>query len=76
MRESEYGGAAFMVPAKNRPELVARMRAKGLTQQEIADTAGVSHQTVGRDLANVQMDIEKPTSIHTSRGQQRPQIQF
>lgn len=45
------------------------MRAKGLTQQEIAATAGVSHQTVGRDLANVQTDIEQPASIRTARGE-------
>ena len=50
MREAEYGGAAFMVPSKSRPEIVARLRAKGLTQQEIADTAGVSQRTVSGDL--------------------------
>lgn len=48
-REAEYGGAAFMVPAKQRPELVARMRATGLTQQEVADTAGVTTKTIKRD---------------------------
>lgn len=61
MREAEYGGAAFMVPAKNRPELVARIKAvevgrtargnpKHLTNQEIADTVGVSERQVERDL--------------------------
>lgn len=69
MREAEYGGAAFLVPSKNRPELVARMRAKGLTQQEIADTAGVSRPTVASDLLNADSDIETVTN---SRGQQRP----
>lgn len=49
MREAEYGGAAFMVPSKNRPELVARIRAAGLTQKEVAATAGVSVPTVKRD---------------------------
>ncbi|MGE9806930.1 hypothetical protein [Janibacter sp. G1551] len=49
MREAEYGGAAFMVPPKNRPELVARMRAAGLTQREVADTAGVTAQTIYND---------------------------
>ena len=42
MREAEYGGAAFMVPAKSRPETVARIRAKGMTQKESAETAGVA----------------------------------
>ena len=72
MREGEYGGVAFIVPSKNRPELVARMRAKGLTQQEIADTAGVNHATVSRDLANANSDDAEPPTITNSRGQQRP----
>ncbi len=71
MREAEYGGAAFMVPARQRPELVARMRATGLTQQDIADTAGVSRTTVVADL-NADSDIEPPATITNSRGQQRP----
>lgn len=62
MREAEYGGAAFMVPAKNRPELVARIKAvevgrtarggsKHLTNQEIAETVGVSERQVKYDLS-------------------------
>lgn len=70
MREAEYGGAAFMVPSKNRPELVARLRAKGLTQQEIAATAGVSQRTVSGDLNS--NSANQPESITNSRGQQRP----
>lgn len=61
MREAEYGGAAFMVPSKNRPEIVARIKAveigrsargnsKHLTDQEIADTVGVSRSQVQDDL--------------------------
>lgn len=69
MREAEYGGAAFMVPNKNRPELEARMRAKGLTNKEIGATAGVSEATVSRDLANASSG---PDTITNSRGQQRP----
>lgn len=69
MREAEYGGAAFMVPAKTRPEFVERMRAKGLTQQEIADTAGVSRPTIAADVASMSNpDIQ----VTNSRGQQRP----
>lgn len=73
MREAEYGDAAFMVPSRQRPELVQRMRAKGLTQQEIADTAGIDRRTVIRDLnvTNAHSDGPTPT-ITNSRGQQRP----
>lgn len=72
MREEVYGGAAFMVPRAERPELVARMRRLGLTQQEIADTAGVSRPTVVNDLSSLSgTDIEAPTIVN-ARGQQRP----
>lgn len=50
MREAEYGGAAFMVPAKNRPELVARIHEAGLSKREAARTAGVDEGTVRNDL--------------------------
>lgn len=61
MREAEYGGIAFMVPGKQRPEIVARIKAievgrtvrgkaKHLTDQEIADTLGVSRSRVQNDL--------------------------
>lgn len=73
MREEEYGGIAVIVPRADRPELVAKLRGEGLTQQAIADTLGVSHQTVGRDL-NVQMDNEaaEQAVVTNARGQQRP----
>lgn len=75
MREAEYGGAAFMVPRAERPELLARMRRSGLTQQEIADTAGITDRQVRRDLASTGhlsgSDFEMPT-ITNARGQQRP----
>lgn len=73
MREAEYGDAAFMVPSRQRPELVARMRAKGLTQQEIAATAGVNRETVANDIRSMsESGIEVPPAITNSRGQQRP----
>ncbi|MFF2452127.1 hypothetical protein [Isoptericola sp. NPDC058082] len=51
MREAEYGGeASFLVPTAKRRELVARLRAAGLTQREIAATAGVAERTVRYDL--------------------------
>lgn len=50
MREAEYGGAAFMVPSKSRPEIVARIKASGLSQREIARTAGVDEGTIRNDL--------------------------
>lgn len=74
MREAEYGGAAFMVPRAERPELMARMRRSGLTQQEIADTAGVGQSQVQRDL-KTHMGNEPPAApitITNARGQQRP----
>lgn len=73
MREAEYGEVAFIVPRKDRPELVARMRRAGLTQQEIADTAGVTEVTVRRDLSqSTNVDSGEPTPITNSRGRQRP----
>lgn len=71
MRESEYGGAAFMVPSKSRPEIVARIRAAGLTQKEIADTAGVNHATISRDLANAN-SADAPSTITNVNGVERP----
>lgn len=72
MREAEYGGAAFMVPSKSRPELVARIRAKGLTQQEIASTAGVTERTVRNDLSTGKVSGSDAEPITNARGQQRP----
>jgi hypothetical protein len=73
MREAEYGGAAFMVPRRERPELVAELRREGLTQQEIADTAGVTQQQVGRDLNTHMRNEDEPApEVTNSRGQQRP----
>ncbi|WP_281712266.1 hypothetical protein [Dermacoccus nishinomiyaensis] len=62
MREAEYGGAAFMVPSKSQPEIVKRIKAieigrtarggaKHLTNQEIADTTGLSERHVRRLLS-------------------------
>lgn len=76
MREAEYGGAAFMVPRAERPELVARMRSQGLTHREIAETAGVSDETVRRDLETKNVgspcDLAPAATITNARGQQRP----
>lgn len=72
MREHEYGGAAFMVPSKSRPEIVARIRAAGLTQKEIADTAGVNQATIARDLAKSDYANAYSEPVTNSRGQQRP----
>ena len=60
MREAEYGGAAFMVPPKNRPELVERMKAKDLSQREIARTAGVDEGTVRNDLRSSGAEFSAP----------------
>lgn len=71
MREAEYGDAAFMVPRRQRPELVGRMRAAGLTQKQIAETAGVAETTIRNDLNRTFAD-EEPVVITNARGQQRP----
>lgn len=72
MREAEYGGAAFMVPSKSRPEIVARIREKGLTQQEIAATTGVTERTVRNDLASTGNVSGSEITVTNSRGQERP----
>lgn len=77
MREAEYGGAAFMVPRAERPELQARMRKQGLTLKEIADTSGVGIETVRRDLSDFSDENSEtcppaPAAITNTRGQQRP----
>ena len=70
MREGGYGGAACMVPTGSRPRIVGRLRELGLTQQSIADTVGVSQNTIHRDLI---IDIDNQTAtITNARGQQRP----
>ena len=71
MREAEYGDAAFMVPRKDRPELVGRMRAAGLTNQEIANTAGVTEKTVRNDVRESEYS-DSPSTVTNSRGEQRP----
>lgn len=70
MREAEYGGAAFMVPSKSRPEIVARIRAAGLTHREIGSTAGVSDETVRRDLQTT--NVGSPATVTNVNGVERP----
>lgn len=72
MREAEYGGAAFMVPSKSRPEIVARIREAGLTQREAAATAGVTERTIRNDLTSTGNFSGSEAVITNSRGQQRP----
>lgn len=61
MREAEYGGAAVMLPTGSRPQVAERLKAievgktsrgtpKHLTDQELADTLGVSRRQVQDDL--------------------------
>ncbi|MEV1293862.1 helix-turn-helix domain-containing protein [Pseudonocardia sp. NPDC049635] len=54
--------------------LVAGLRADGKTQQEIADTLGVSRQTVQLDLSNddVANIGNVPTTITDTKGRQQP----
>ena len=56
---------------RDRPELVARMRQAGLTQQQIADTARSIWTTVRCDL-NMQMGNQEPVVIVNQRGEYSP----
>lgn len=68
----QAGGAVVIVPRADRPQLVARLRSEGLSQQQIGDTLGVNQATVNRDL-NMQMHNEdEPPTITNARGQERP----
>lgn len=73
MREVEYADMGVVAPRADRPELVSRLRAKGLTQKEIAGTLGVHRETVANDIRSMSdSDIGPPATITNSRGQQRP----
>lgn len=71
MREAEYGDMGVVVPRADRPEIVSRMRRAGLTQTEIAETVGISQQTVSNDLVNTSFGNEAAPIVN-SRGQERP----
>lgn len=71
MREAEYGGMGVVAPRSDRPEFVSRLRSRGLTQKQIAETLGVSDRTVRDDLSTGDFPVEAPP-ITNSRGQERP----
>lgn len=71
MREAEYGDIGVVVPRADRPEIVARLRGTGMKQQQIADTVGVSIDTVQRDL-NAAPAALRDVTVTNSRGQERP----
>ena len=56
--------------AKERPEVVSRMREIGQKQQDIADKLRVSLRTIKSESANLHFDDE--ATYTNSRGQQRP----
>lgn len=72
MREAEYKGAAVIVPRADRPELVTRLRAGGLSQQQVATTIGVSQGTVAKDEAIIDSDNDRPATRTDSLGRERP----
>jgi hypothetical protein len=73
MREKVYGGAAVMVPRADRPELVAKLRAEGLSQRQVAETIGVSQGLVSREIRNSNFDnTEQPATRVDSLGRERP----
>lgn len=77
MREAEYGDIGVVVPRADRPELVQRMRRAGMTQQDIAETIGVSLRTVESETAKLRVEepadgCDRPATVINSRGQKRP----
>jgi hypothetical protein len=74
MREAEYRGAAVIVPRADRPELVARLRAEGLSQKQIGDTIGVSQRQVSTDLSDVRnsSNVDLPATRVDSVGREQP----
>jgi hypothetical protein len=73
MREAEYRGAAVIVPRADRPELLAKLRAEGLSQRQVADTIGVSQGLVSREIRNSNFDnTEQPATRIDSLGRERP----
>jgi phage N-6-adenine-methyltransferase len=71
MREAEYRGAAVIVPREDRPELVAKLRREGLSQQQIGDTLGVSQKQVSRDISHMS-NTDAPEVRTDSLGRERP----
>ena len=72
MREAEYGGAAVIVPRTVRSQLSARLASQGLSQQQIGDTLGVTHQTVSNDLRDVANFGNVPGTRTDSLGREQP----
>ena len=58
---SEQG---IVAPRADRPELVARLRSRGLTQKQIGDTIGVSEASVSRQLASASWDAAQALDQH------------
>lgn len=54
MREAEYGDIDGKVSRSERPGYVARLRAAGLSQQQVADALGVGVGTVHRDVFHLE----------------------
>ena len=71
MWADRYSGMAFRVDKVERLELVGTMRAEGLTQQQVADTLGVTRETVKRDVKGTNVPLTDVT-VANSRGQERP----
>lgn len=72
MRDAEYADMGVVAPRSDRPELQARLR-KHLTQEETAETLGVSQRTIERGDSNRQTSVsDDESTITNSRGQSRP----
>lgn len=51
--QREFGTSRLRLPREERQEVVASLRESGLSIRAIASATGLSHMTVGRDLAGV-----------------------
>lgn len=71
LRRVVYKGAAIMVPRADRPELVARLDAEGLSTQVIGDTLGVTARTVRKDVGK-SSHVAVPATRTDSLGRKQP----
>jgi transcriptional regulator with XRE-family HTH domain len=73
MRQAEYGGIAVIVPRADRPELVAALRREGLSQQQTADTLGVTQRQISSDEKGIRSSSNTlPPTRTDATGRERP----
>lgn len=69
----EFSEARMLRPTvEQRREIVASMRAEGMTTRAIGSALGVGNKTVHRDLSSVSDDTDGPSTVTSLDGRQRP----